>query len=153
MLLTGAIVLGGILAPLLLLFGLEIASSGSVALWLNLEFVATVILGYFVFHEHLTARGWVAAGGTLLAALLLAKGEGDVGILSVALVASACLCWGFDNHFTALIDGITPAQTTMWKGLVAGAFNLLLGASRSGEVGSLNVVFVALLVGAALLWG
>ena len=43
----------------------------SVSLWLNLEFVATVILGHFVFREHLAPRGWIAAGGTLIAALLL----------------------------------------------------------------------------------
>lgn len=147
-LLTGAIVLGGIVGPLLLLLGLRIASAGSVSLWLNLEFVATVVLGHFVFREHLTSRGWIAAGGTLVAAVLLAGGEGDAGILSVILVASACLCWGFDNHFTALIDGITPAQTTLWKGLFAGSFNLIIGAAISGEIGSVNVVLWALLVGA-----
>ncbi|HDR15326.1 MAG TPA: DMT family transporter [Desulfobacteraceae bacterium] len=148
LLLTGAVVMGGILGPLLLLLGLRLASSGSVSLWLNLEFVATVILGHFVFREHLTARGWIAAGGTFVAALLLAGGEGDVGVLSVGLVAAGCLCWGFDNHFTALIDGITPAQTTLWKGLVAGAFNLTLGAVLAGGVGKPELVLVALLVGA-----
>jgi uncharacterized membrane protein len=34
-----------------------------------------------------------------------------------------------DNHFTALITGISPAQTTFWKGLVAGAVNLIIGIS------------------------
>jgi uncharacterized membrane protein len=37
------------------------------------------------------------------------------------------MCWGLDNHLTALIDGITPAESTFWKGLVAGACNLALG--------------------------
>lgn len=148
LLLTGAIVLGGILGPLLLLLGLKTASSGSVALWLNLEFVATVILGHFLFHEHLTARGWIAAGGTLLAAMLLTGGEGNAGVLSVSFVAAACLCWGFDNHFTALIDGITPAQTTFWKGLVAGAFNLIVGGYVAGAVGTPQGILITLLVGA-----
>ena len=148
LLLAGAIFLGGILGPLLLLLGLTAASSGSVALWLNLEFVATAVLGHFVFREHLTARGWAAAGGTLLAALLLAGGEGGAGFLSVSLVAFACLCWGFDNHFTALIDGITPAQTTLWKGLVAGTFNLIVGGALGNGIGQLHVVLMALLVGA-----
>lgn len=148
LLLTGAIVLGGILGPLLLLLGLKTASSGSVALWLNLEFVATVILGHFLFHEHLAARGWIAAAGTLLAAMILTGGEGSAGVLSVSLVAAACLCWGFDNHFTALIDGITPTQTTLWKGLAAGAFNLIVGGYLAGVVGGPQVILLALLVGA-----
>jgi drug/metabolite transporter (DMT)-like permease len=146
--LAGAVGLGGVLGPLLLLLGLKLASAGSVSLWLNLEFVATVFLGRFVFHEHMTVRSWIAAGGTLLAALLLAGSEGDIGFASVVLVALACLCWGYDNHFTALIDGITPAQTTFWKSLLAGAFNLSLGVALAGGVGSLKFMLMALLVGA-----
>ena len=148
LLLTGAIVLGGIIGPLFLLLGLRAASSGSVSLWLNLEFVATVILGHFVFREHLSPRGWIAAGGTIIAAVLLAGGEGGGGILPVILIALGCLCWGFDNHFTALIDGISPAQITFWKGIVAGTFNLLMGGAVAGGAGRPTVVFVALLVGA-----
>jgi drug/metabolite transporter (DMT)-like permease len=148
LLLTGAIVLGGIIGPLLILFGLRTASSGSVSLWLNLEFVTTVILGHFVFREHLSSRGWIAAGGTLIAAVLLVGDDGGGGILPVILITSGCLCWGFDNHFTALIDGISPTQTTLWKGVVSGAFNLLMGSAVAGGVGRPAVVLVALLVGA-----
>ncbi len=148
MLLAGAIVLGGILGPLLLLLGLRAASAGSVSLWLNLEFVATVMLGHFVFREHLSPRGWIAAAGTLIAAVILAGGEGGGGIFPVVLIAFGCLCWGFDNHFTALIDGISPAQTTLWKGIVAGAFNLLMGGAVAGGAGQPVPVILALLVGA-----
>ena len=148
LLLTGATVLGGIIGPLLILLGLKITSSGSVALWLNLEFVATVILGHFVFHEHLAPRGWIAAGGTLIAAVLLAGGEGDGGFLPVILITFGCLCWGVDNHFTALIDGISPSQTTFWKGIVAGAFNLVMGGALTGGLDRPAMILIALLVGA-----
>ncbi len=148
LLLTGAIVLGGIIGPLFLLLGLRAASSGSVSLWLNLEFVATVILGHFVFREHLSPRGWIAAGGTIIAAVLLAGGEGGGGILPVILIALGCLCWGFDNHFTALIDGISPTQTTLWKGVIAGTFNLLMGGTVAGGVGRPAMILVSLIVGA-----
>ncbi|MCK5804215.1 MAG: DMT family transporter [Lentisphaeria bacterium] len=148
LLLMGAIVFGGVLGPLLLLLGLRAATSGAVSLWLNLEFVATVLLGYFVFREHLSWRGWIAACGTLVAAVLLAGCDGWGGILPAVLIASGCLCWGFDNHFTALIDGISPAQTTLWKGMVAGSFNLLIGVALAGGTGRVGVVLVALLVGA-----
>jgi len=148
LLLTGAIVLGGIMGPLLLLLGLRAASSGSVSLWLNLEVVATVVLGHFVFREHLSPRGWIAAGGTLIAALLLAGDEGGGGFSPVILISLGCLCWGFDNHFTALIDGISPSQITLWKGVTAGSFNLLIGSVIVGGVGRPAVVLVAVLVGA-----
>ncbi len=147
-LLAGAIVLGGIAAPLLLLLGLKNASAGSVSLWLNLEFVATVLLGHFLFRDHMTLRGWIASVGTLAAAVLLVGAEGDPGLLAVLLVFGACVCWGFDNHLTALIDGITPAQATLWKGAAAGVFNLFLGGARAGGIGSPGLIVCALIVGA-----
>jgi drug/metabolite transporter (DMT)-like permease len=147
LLLTGAIMTGGILGPLFLLIALKIAKAGSVSLWLNLEFVATVILGHFLFREHLTLRGWIAAVGTFIAALLLVGGKGGGGIIPIVLIILGCICWGLDNHLTALIDRISPAQTTMWKGFAAGTCNLFLGSVISGVAGLPNMVFVALLVG------
>jgi drug/metabolite transporter (DMT)-like permease len=148
LLLAGAIVSGGVLGPWLLLLGLKMARSGSVSLLLNLELVATVLLGRLVFREHLSARGWIGAAGTLAAAVLLAAGEGTSGFLAALLVGAGCLSWGFDNHFTSLIDGITPAQTTLWKGIAAGSFNLVLGGAVLGGVASGASALLALAVGA-----
>ncbi len=148
LLLSGAIITGGVLGPWLLLLGLKVARSGSVSLLLNLELVATVLLGRFIFKEHLSLKGWLGAAGTLLAAILLAAGEDSSGILATLLVGAGCLCWGFDNHFTALIDGITPAQTTLWKGIVAGLFNLLVGGAVLGGINNLHSALLALVVGA-----
>ena len=125
--LSGAIFFGGILGPVLLLAGLRIAAAASVSLWLNMEMVATVVIGYFFFGDHLTPKGWLASLGILAAATLLAWEGGVSGFRAGGLIALACVCWGIDNHLTALIDGISPAQSTFWKGLVAGTVNLMLG--------------------------
>jgi drug/metabolite transporter (DMT)-like permease len=148
LLLAGAIVSGGVLGPWLLLLGLKVARSGSVSLLLSLELVATVLLGRFVFREHLSGLGWLGAAGAVAAAVLLALGDGQAGVLGALLVGAACLCWGFDNHFTALIDGITPSQTTFWKGAVAGFFNLFVGGFLLGGVGSTAAASLGLVVGA-----
>lgn len=147
-LLAGAVVFGGVVGPWLLLLGLRFARSGSVSLLLSLELVATVLLGRFMFKEHLSRRGWLGASGAVLAAVLLAIGEGHTGLLAALLVGAACLAWGFDNHFTALIDGITPSQTTFWKGAVAGLFNLVVGGVVLRGIGDLAVVPLSLAVGA-----
>mgnify|MGYP002725641848 CR=1 FL=1 len=148
LLLGGAILFGGVLGPWLLLLGLGFARSGAVSLLLNLGLVATVLLGRLLFREHLSGRAWLGAAGTLVAAGLLAAGEGSTGLIATLFVAAGCLCWGFDNHFTALIDGITPAQTTFWKGAVAGLFNLALGGVLLGGTGPARATFLALGVGA-----
>lgn len=148
LLLSAAIVLGGIVGPILLLIALKYASAGSVSLWLNLELVATAILGHFLFREPLTLRGWIAACGTVVAAMLLIGGQGGGGVIPAVLICLGCTCWGLDNHFTALIDGISPAQTTFWKGIVAGSVNLVTGIAIAGRLDSLNMVLSALVVGA-----
>jgi drug/metabolite transporter (DMT)-like permease len=125
--LFGAIFFGGILGPVLLLAGLRIAEAASVSLWLNMEMVATIIIGYFFFDDYLSKKGWLASLGILGASILLAFEGGVSGFKAGGLIALACICWGIDNHLTALIDGISPAQSTFWKGFVAGSVNLVLG--------------------------
>jgi hypothetical protein len=53
-----------------------------------------------------------------------------------------------DNHLTAMIDGITPARSTFWKGSVAGATNLAIGAAIEPVSASAFAVSAALAVGA-----
>lgn len=143
-----AVFFGGGVAPVLLLLGLARAPAASVALWLNLETVATAVLAWVYFREHLETRTWVGlllltVAGVLLAAPL------SVGTASAAaLVTAACLAWGVDNNLTALVDGFTPAQYTLIKGLVAGSVNLSLGMWREPTVSDWHVAAGALGVGA-----
>jgi drug/metabolite transporter (DMT)-like permease len=145
--LLGAIAWGGIFAPVCLLFALQLASAGSVSLWLNLELIATALVGYFWFHDRLGKYGWLAVIGTVLAAGCLSWGEGAAGLAAGGLVALACLGWGVDNHLMALIDGISPAQSTFWKGLVAGTVNLTLGVAIAPYTASWMTTALGLGVG------
>ncbi len=146
--LGGAVLFGGVLGPLALLFGLRHAAASSVSMLLNLETVATALLGVILFREHLGKLTVVANLGVLTAGVLLSLEGGAPGLLGGLLVAAAALAWGFDNHFTALIDGIRPAESTFWKGLVAGTMNLAIGLATS-EDSALppNVWLAALAVG------
>lgn len=145
--LLGAVIFGGVLGPALVLLGLRMAPAGSVALWLNLEAPATALLGWALFKEHLGGRVLGAAALTWLASVLLAAPSGWAAWQAALLVALGCLCWGLDNNLTAVIERLTPSQTTFVKGLVAGTVNLALG--RWLEPGTLPVAPVvgALAVG------
>jgi drug/metabolite transporter (DMT)-like permease len=145
--LIGAISMGGVLGPVLLLFGLKLAASASVSLWLNLELIATVLLGYLFFKDEIHIYGWVATVGMLAAALLLSVTGGCATVQAGVLVTLACFCWGLDNHFTALINGITPAETTLWKGFVAGMVNLTLGMNVEPYSATLPLTAMAVSVG------
>src|SRR5215831_13575858 len=50
--LAGAIAAGGIVGPLLLMFGLAHTEAATASLMLTLEGVATALMAWFVFHEN-----------------------------------------------------------------------------------------------------
>lgn len=142
-----AVVFGGAVGPVLLAAGLAYTSAASASLLLNLELVATTVLAYFFFHEHIGSR--VAAGTVLvvLAGVLLGwSGNADLR-LGAVLIAGACLCWGLDNCITAALDDLSPAHITLAKGVVAGTANLTIGLLR-GDVPGGWPVLAALVVGA-----
>lgn len=146
--LSGAILFGGILGPVALLFGLRLAGAASVSLWLNLELAATAALGVFLFREHIGAKGWLGIALAIAASMLIVWAPGNTGITAGILILVACVCWGLDNHLTALIDGITPSQSTFWKGIVAGVVNLSIGAAFTPVTVELPLIVIALVVGA-----
>ncbi len=143
--LAGAVAFGGVVGPILLLWGLSLAPAGSVSLWLTLETVATAVLARLLFREHLEKRGWAAVALVVLASAIL-SGHTHLGS-AVALVALACVAWGLDNNLTSLIDGYTPAEITLVKGLVAALVAIPLGWALGGQ-GSLLQVAGALGIGA-----
>jgi drug/metabolite transporter (DMT)-like permease len=143
----GSILFGGILGPVFLLLGLKIANAASVSLWLNLELVATAVLGWLFFKDHLDTRGWFGVGGAMLAGVLITIHEGQSGLLAALLVTAACVAWGLDNHYTALVDAITPTQMTFLKGLVAGSINGMIGFFLTPSLPEFKIFASALVVG------
>jgi len=145
--LLGAIFFGGMLGPVLLLWGLSRAPAASVALWLNLETVATAILARAFFREHLHAYAWLAIALIIAGSAIMAPWSLEGGSAAL-LVALACIAWGLDNNLTAVIDGVTPAQTTFLKGLAAGSLNVTLGVLLGSSTATGTDVLGALGIGA-----
>lgn len=151
--LGAAVLFGGCMGPVFLLLGLASAHASSVSLWLNLELAATAVFGYLFFRDHLDECGWAGVGGALLAGVLVTVGEGSTGVLPALFVALACVCWGLDNNFTALIDALTPQEVTLAKGLIAGAVNLGIGTLIAGVIPAARIAFTSLIVGAVCYGG
>lgn len=124
---TGIIFFGGFLGPLLLLAGLKTANAASVSIWLNMELVATAVLGVLFFKDTLDRYTWTGVFLTIIAGIMTSFGEGTSGLTSGLLITAACICWGIDNHLTAITDGASPQTVTFVKGIVAGSVNLLIG--------------------------
>lgn len=129
--LAGAILTGGVIAPVLLMWGLSHTPASTVSLLLNLEGVFTALLAWFVFRENFDARiawgmGLIAVGG----ACLSWTGPTEIGVPWGALaIVGACFAWGVDNNLTRKVSAGDPVQIAMLKGLVAGSVNTMLGLS------------------------
>jgi len=143
----GIVFFGGFLGPLLLLIGLKAANAASVSIWLNMELVATAILGILFFKDKLDKMTWMGVLLTVVAGVITSYGEGMSGITSALLITAACFCWGIDNHLTALTDGASPQAVTFVKGMVAGSVNLIIGCLIATQTVSFGNVAIALLVG------
>jgi drug/metabolite transporter (DMT)-like permease len=144
----GIIFFGGFLGPILLLFGLRFANAASVSIWLNLELVATAILGVLIFRDTLDKLTWIGVALTVLAGVITTFGERFSGITSALIITAACFCWGIDNHLTALTDGASPQTVTFVKGIVAGSFNLILGFLITDQSIQFDSIVIALVLGA-----
>lgn len=145
--LAGSILLGGILGPLFLMLGLKIANASSVSIWLNMELAATALLGILFFKDYLDLYALFGVVLTLCAGILISVEEANSGMLSGFFILLACISWGFDNHFTAMIDNVSPKTITFVKGVFGGLTNISLGLVFSqGHIQS-NYILFALLLG------
>lgn len=125
--LAGTVIFGGVLGPVLLLFGLNLTDAASASLLLNLESVFTLLLAWIVFREHVDGRLFLGAVAIVAGAMLLSW-QGEMGTISwgAVLIALACLSWGIDNNLTRRISASDPFVLAAVKGLAAGGVNTVL---------------------------
>ena len=148
---SAAIVFGGLLGPVLLMFGLERTPAAAAALLLNLEGVFTAVFAWFVFKENFDRR--IATGMLLIVAggLALAwPGDQEVVITAGAVaVVGACFCWAIDNNLTQKVSAADPLMLASMKGLVAGTINTSLGLVGGGVLPGPGAVAGAMAAGVA----
>jgi drug/metabolite transporter (DMT)-like permease len=138
---------GGILGPLLLMFGLQQTDAAGASLLLNLEGLATMGIAWIAFRENVDRRLLLGAGAILSGAVLLSwQGHASFQWGSL-LIAGACLCWGIDNNLTRKLSSADPVQVAMLKGLVAGSVNLVLAMILGAKFPSAATVLIVGVVG------
>jgi drug/metabolite transporter (DMT)-like permease len=147
--LAGAIISGGILAPIILMVSLQNTSASTASLLLNFEGVGTTLIALFFFRESISRRALAAIFVITLASIFLstdfASGFGfSLGALGIIF---ACVLWGVDNNFTRNISAKDPLTIVAWKGLVAGTFSLILGLFLGQQLPPLTTLLSILLLG------
>lgn len=148
--LTGLIIAGGIVAPVLLMVGLERVSGVTGSLLLNLEGPLTLIVGVAILGEYLGMKSWFGSAVIFGAcALLTAQGSlGNADVLGGVLIVAACLGWAIDNNLTQRLSLRDPFQIVTVKTGVAATVNISLAVLRGDSLTGWVAVLGALLLGA-----
>lgn len=148
--LLGAIVFGGILGPVALMFGLTHTTSASASLMLNLESVLTAVIAWVVFRENADRRIVLGMLAIVLGGVVLSGSGADgsrqdwTGPLAVAL---ACLCWGIDNNLTRKVSASDALFIAGAKGFIAGLVNCSLALYLGAQIPGMAQLAPILLVG------
>lgn len=145
--LAAVIVSGGIVGPVLLMFGLARTDAAGASLLLNFEGLATMAVAWLAFRENVDRRLLLGAFAILAGAAVLSwqgRASLDWGAL---LVVAACVSWGIDNNLTRRLSSADPLQIAMLKGLVAGSVNLTLALMQGAAFPGAGMVLTAGIVG------
>lgn len=144
-----AVLIGGMIGPVLLMYGLTGMPASGAALLLNAEGVLTAVLAWVVFRENFDRRialGMLAIAGG--AVILSWPGEARfAGAWPALAILGACLCWAIDNNLTRKVALADATWIAAVKGSVAGSVNLALGLLLGARTPALWSVPTALLVG------
>ncbi|MEK8089527.1 DMT family transporter [Thermithiobacillus plumbiphilus] len=147
--LAGAILAGGVFAPVLLMFGLTGMPASGASLLLNAEGVFTALLAWFAFRENFDRRIALGMLAIVAGAVVLSwPGEAHfAGIMPTLAVLGACLAWGIDNNLTRKVSLTDATWIAAIKGLSAGSVNLTLAFLLGAHWPALPQISSALLVG------
>ncbi|HEX7392752.1 MAG TPA: EamA family transporter [Thermoplasmata archaeon] len=148
--LAGAVLSGGILAPISLMIGLTLISGFSASLLLNMEGVATTIIAAMLFKENLGRRLVVAIVCVTAAGVLLSwdPSQGTWNLLGFMLLIIAGFGWGLDNNLTRNICSRDPVQIALVKGGIAGSASLAIAIVIGSNVTMDAQIVWALALGA-----
>lgn len=126
---TIAMIVLDIVAPICLLFGLNLTTAANASLLNNFEIVATALIALLIFKEAISPRLWlgilfVTASCALLSFEDISSLQFNAGSLFVLL---ACICWGIENNCTRKLSSKDPLQIVMVKGIFSGIGSIIIG--------------------------
>ncbi len=151
--LAGAIVSGGMIAPVLMMQGLSAMPASGTSLLLNAEGVLTALLAWVAFKENVDRRIALGMFAIVAGAVVLSwPVDGTVKFTSLwpaLAVLCACLAWALDNNLTRKVALSDASFIAMSKGLVAGATNLVLALLAHARWPGTGTVVGAALLGFA----
>jgi drug/metabolite transporter (DMT)-like permease len=128
--LLGVALLGAVVAPVCLAWGLQRTSATSASLLLNFEGVFTVLLARSFFGEPIGRRVAVAVALMVVGGALLMTDVRELATVGAGwglfAVLAASLGWASDNTLTRPLADLDPTSVVLGKGAIGAALSLAL---------------------------
>jgi len=147
--LVSAIFAGGIVGPLLLMWGLGRTGAATASLLLALEGAATALIAWFVFREGFDRRILLGMACLVAGAIVLSwSGKPTLdSVVGPIAILGACIAWGLDNNLTRKVSLADPLQIVELKGLVSGPFNVALALLAGAVIPASPILLLAVVAG------
>ncbi len=146
---TVGMVLLDIVAPILLMLGVELGTSANASLLGNFEIVATTLIALFIFKEKVSGKLWAAIGLITLSSIILSfGGDGSFTFsLGSLLVLGATACWGLENNCTRSISYKSTYQIITIKGFGSGTGSLIVAVIIGEKLPEIKYILPAVVLG------
>ena len=119
-------VLLDIIAPILLMLGVNMGTASGASLLGSFETAATAVIALALFGEKVSKKLWTAIGLITLSSVILSLGGGDLTFSPGSLlILGATICWGLENNCTRSISGKSTYQIVIIKGVGSGTGSLV----------------------------
>jgi drug/metabolite transporter (DMT)-like permease len=121
--------LGGAVAPALMIYGLAHANGAEACLLLNVETVFTAVLGVLLFRERMGWRFVVGLTAITIAASLLvgeASAHQRSELVGLAAICAATLVWSADNALSLELASLDSSEVVFVKSALGGMLTAML---------------------------
>ncbi|HQR80092.1 MAG TPA: EamA family transporter [Actinomycetota bacterium] len=147
--LAGAILAGGVIAPVLLMLGLTHTSAANASLLLNFEGALTALIAWVVFKENVDARVGLGMLAIVAGAMVLSwpGSTTAVDVWPSLAIIGACAAWAIDNNLTRRISTTDATWLAATKGWAAGTVNLVLALALGSALPAPVYIGTAALLG------
>ena len=150
--LASAILFGGIIGPVLLMWGLSGTPASTASLLLNAEGVFTALIAWFVFRENFDRRiafgmACIVAGAIVLASPRIGAIEQGGNVLCALAIVGACLAWAIDNNLTRKVSLTDATFIAMVKGAAAGVTNVAIAFALGAAIPNIWPALAGALLG------
>ena len=146
---TIAMVVLDIIAPILLMFGLNLSNPENVSLLNNFEIVATAVIAYIIFKEHISLKLTLAIILVTIACGILSFKNLNAFKFSSGsiLVLLASTVWGFENNCTRKISHKDPLQIVMIKGIFSSLGSFIIALIVQEKIPESKYIVLVMLIG------